>query len=127
MAEMMLAVVCYAAHDYRVEEVPKPQAGPGEVVIKMIASGICASDMKCFAGGLLFWGEHGNDGYVWPPCIAGHEFGGTVVALGEGAAEKHGIQIGDRVVAEQIIPCWNCRYCKRGQYWMCQTHHIFGF
>jgi L-iditol 2-dehydrogenase len=127
MTETMLAVVCHAPHDYRVEEVPKPRAGPREVIIQVEAAGICASDMKCFAGGLLFWGENMSGGYVSAPCIAGHEFGGRVVALGEGAAEKHGVRVGDRAVAEQIIPCWNCRFCKRGQYWMCQVHNIFGF
>jgi L-iditol 2-dehydrogenase len=50
-----------------------------------------------------------------------------VVALGEGAAEKHGIALGDRVIAEQIVPCDECRYCTRGEYWMCLPHHIFGF
>jgi threonine dehydrogenase-like Zn-dependent dehydrogenase len=125
--ETMHAVVCYAPYDYRVEEVPRPQPGPGELVVKVGAAGICASDIKCYTGGPLLWGEHGEGGYCEAPVIPGHEFAGTVVALGEGAAERHGVALGDHVVAEQIIPCGTCRFCKSGQYWMCEPHVIFGF
>jgi threonine dehydrogenase-like Zn-dependent dehydrogenase len=95
--------------------------------VKVGAAGICASDIKCYIGGHTFWGEHGEGGYCEAPVTAGHEFAGRVVALGEGAAERHGIQPGDHVVAEQIIPCGQCRFCKNGQYWMCEPHVIFGF
>ena len=123
----MVAVRTYGPRDYRVESVPVPVPGPGEVLIEVAACGICASDMKCWLGGELFWGKPGSRGYVDPGAIAGHEYSGTVVALGEGAAERHGVQLGDRVVAEQIIPCGECRFCRNDQYWMCQRHHIFGF
>lgn len=127
MEKTMLAVVTHGPRDYRVEEVPVPQPGPGELVIEVGAVGICASDMKCFLGGPLFWGEDGSGGYVEGPVIAGHEYAGRIVALGEGAAEKWGVREGDRVVAEQIVPCNECRYCQSGHYWMCQRHWIFGF
>ncbi|HWE60131.1 MAG TPA: alcohol dehydrogenase catalytic domain-containing protein, partial [Chloroflexota bacterium] len=106
---------------------PIPRPGPGEALVKVGAAGICASDIKCYIGGHTFWGEHGEGGYCEAPVTAGHEFAGRVVALGEGAAERHGIQPGDHVVAEQIIPCGQCRFCKNGQYWMCEPHVIFGF
>ena len=93
----------------------------------MGAAGICASDIKCYTGGALFWGRDGAGGYCEAPVVAGHEFAGTVAALGEGAAERHGVTLGDHVVAEQIIPCGQCRFCKNGQYWMCEPHVIFGF
>ncbi|MBX9332578.1 alcohol dehydrogenase catalytic domain-containing protein, partial [Serratia marcescens] len=54
-----------------------------------------------------------------------HEFYGRIAALGEGAEGKY--RIGERVIAEQIVPCWECRYCKSGSYWMCETHNIYGF
>src|SRR5215211_2833330 len=127
MAETMLAVVTHGPKDYRVEEVPVPVPGPGEVLIEVGAVGICASDMKCWLGGPLFWGTDGRSGYVEPPCIAGHEYAGRVVALGEGAADRHNVALGDRVVAEQIVPCGECRFCRNNQYWMCQVHDIFGF
>ncbi len=125
--ETMQAVVCHGPYDYRVERVPRPQPGQDEVVIKVGASGICASDVKCYTGGITFWGADGSGGYCEVPVIPGHEFAGTVVALGEGAADRHSVALGDRVVAEQIIPCGHCRFCKRGQYWMCEPHIIFGF
>jgi threonine dehydrogenase-like Zn-dependent dehydrogenase len=125
--EMMQAVVCYGPYDYRVERVSRPQPGPNQVLIKVGAAGICASDMKCYTGGVTFWGENGSGGYCDVPVIAGHEFAGRVVGLGEGAAERHDVALGDHVVAEQIIPCGKCRFCKNGQYWMCEPHIIFGF
>jgi threonine dehydrogenase-like Zn-dependent dehydrogenase len=127
VAETMLAVRTHGPRDYRVEEIPVPQPGPGELLIEVDACGICASDMKCFLGGELFWGKEGQPGYVEGPCVAGHEYAGRVVALGDGAAERHRVRLGDRVVAEQIVPCGECRFCRRDQYWMCQPHHIFGF
>jgi erythritol/L-threitol dehydrogenase len=123
----MQAVICHGPEDYRLEERPVPEPGPGEVMIRVESVGICASDIKCYLGASLFWGDEHRIGYCQPPVIPGHEFVGKVVALGEGAAEKYGLKIGDRAVSEQIVPCWKCRYCQRGQYWMCQVHDIYGF
>jgi L-iditol 2-dehydrogenase len=125
--ETMHAVVCHGPFDYRIEEVARPVPGPGEVLVKVGAAGICASDIKCFTGGHTFWGVDGSGGYADAPVTAGHEFAGIAVALGEGAGERHGISLGDHIVAEQIIPCNACRFCKSGQYWMCEPHIIFGF
>ncbi len=127
MPNTMQAVVCHGPRDYRIEDVPVPEPGPGELLIEVDAAGICASDMKCWLGGPLFWGTDGKGGYVEGPCIAGHEYAGHIVALGEGAAAHHGVNLGDRVVAEQIVPCGECRFCQRGEYWMCLPHQIFGF
>jgi threonine dehydrogenase-like Zn-dependent dehydrogenase len=123
----MQAVVCHGPQDYRLEEWAVPRPGPEEVVIQVKSVGICASDLKCYTGAPLFWGDEHRVGYCQPPVIPGHEFVGEVVALGEGAGEKYGLQPGDIAVSEQIVPCWNCRYCTRGQYWMCQEHEIYGF
>lgn len=123
----MQAIVCHAPLDYRLEEVPIPHAGLGEVIIKVNACGVCASDIKCYTGAPLFWGDEHRKPYVETPVIAGHEFIGEIVELGDGAAEKHGLKIGDTAIAEQIVPCWNCRYCRTGKYWLCQVHNIFGF
>ena len=123
----MPAVVCHAPGDYRMEEQPIPQPGPGEVVVRVLSVGICAGDAKCYHGAPLFWGDDSREGYCQPPVIPGHEFVGEVVALGEAAAEKYGLALGDVAVSEQIVPCWECRFCRRGQYWMCQVHDIYGF
>ncbi|MDA1193269.1 MAG: alcohol dehydrogenase catalytic domain-containing protein [Candidatus Poribacteria bacterium] len=121
------AVVCHGAFDYRWEDVPVPTAEPGEVVIEVGACGVCASDVKCYTGAPLFWGDADREGYVKGPVVPGHEFIGTVVELGDGAGEKYGLNVGDTAISEQIVPCNACRYCLRGQYWMCQVHDIYGF
>lgn len=123
----MRAVVCHGPEDYRLEERPVPRPGPGEVVIRVLSVGICASDLKCYTGAALFWGDEHREGYCQPPVIPGHEFVGEVVALGEGAAERYGLALGDHAISEQIVPCWHCRYCRRGQYWMCQNGDVYGF
>ena len=127
LSRTMPAVVCHGPGDYRLEEQPVPQPGPGEIVIRVQRVGICASDLKCYQGAPLFWGDDRRAGYCQPPVIPGHEFVGEVVALGEGAGERDGLALGDMAVSEQIVPCHQCRYCTRGQYWMCQVHDIYGF
>lgn len=121
----MTAIVCHGPEDYRVEQVRRPVPGPHEAVIRISACGICASDCKCWSGAKMFWG--GPDPYVKPPVVPGHEFFGVVDDIGEGAAEHFGIKLGDVVIAEQIVPCDRCRFCRSGKYWMCEVHNIFGF
>jgi erythritol/L-threitol dehydrogenase len=125
--ETMNAVVCYGPEDYRFEERPVPEPGPGEVLVKVASAGICASDVKCYHGAALFWGDEQRAAYCEPPVIPGHEFAAHVVGFGSGAAEARGLEIGDHVVSEQIVPCHECRYCRRGQYWMCQVSDCYGF
>lgn len=120
----MKAIVAYAPGDYRLEEVPTPTAGPGEIVIKVEACGICAGDIKAYGGAPSFWGDETQPAYIKAPMIPGHEFIGHVVELGEGV---EGFEIGERVISEQIVPCWQCRFCNRGQYWMCEKHDLYGF
>lgn len=125
----MPAVVCHAPEDYRLEEMPVPRPGPGEVLVRVHSVGICASDVKCYQGAALFWGDEHRTGYCQAPVIAGHEFAGEIVAVGEGAASAGGapLELGQVAVAEQIVPCWRCRFCRTGRYWMCQQHDIYGF
>jgi threonine dehydrogenase-like Zn-dependent dehydrogenase len=124
----MRSLICYGPQDYRLEEISVPEIGPGEVLVRVLGAGICAGDAKCFAGAPLFWGDEYRSAYCQPPITPGHEFVGEVVALGEGAAEKYGLSLGDRAISEQIVPCWECRFCKRGQYWMCDgKHDVYGF
>lgn len=127
--EEMMAVVCHAPKDYRLQKVKRPAAGINELVIKITSCGICAGDCKCYAGAARFWGdaEKNKPSYVKPPVIPGHEFLGHVVEAGEGAEEFHNVKVGDRVIAEQIVPCGKCRYCKTGYRWMCEVHDVYGF
>lgn len=123
----MQAVVCHGPEDYRYEEVPVPAPGPGEALVEVEACGICASDLKCYHGAPKFWGDEHRPAWAERNVIPGHEFVGRVVDLDAEAARRWGINVGDRVVAEQIVPCGSCRYCVRGDYWLCAPHNIFGF
>jgi erythritol/L-threitol dehydrogenase len=123
----MQAVVCHGPKDYRLERVTMPVAGPNELVIEIGACGICASDCKCYSGAAMFWGDKDKPSWVKAPVIAGHEFFGYVISSGAGALEHFGVSLGDRVIAEQIVPCSKCRYCTTGSYHMCEVHNIFGF
>lgn len=125
--QTMKAVRVHGIEDYRLEELPVPQVGPGQVLIRVLATGICASDVKTHFGAARVWGGGGMSPYIQTPVIPGHEFVGQVVALGDGAGQKHGLAVGDLAVSEQIVPCWGCRFCRRGEYWMCQQHDIYGF
>lgn len=123
----MRAVMCHGPHDYRYEEVSVPAIGEEDILVRVEACGVCAGDVKSYHGAAMFWGD-GNVLPPWndPPCVAGHEFIGTVAAIGDEAAKKHGLCVGDRAIAEQIVPCRKCRYCLDGHYWMCEEAHIHG-
>jgi threonine dehydrogenase-like Zn-dependent dehydrogenase len=123
----MRAVTCYGPEDYRLETRAVPTPGAGEALVKVEAVGICASDVKCYSGAPLFWGDEYREGYCQPPITPGHEFVGRIVELDDTARRRWGVDVGDRVVSEQIVPCWQCRYCQQGSYWMCQPHDIYGF
>lgn len=127
MSDTMRAVVCHGPRDYRLEQIPRPVPGPGEALIRVEAVGICASDLKCYHGAAKFWGDGSRPAYVETPVVPGHEFAGEVVELDDAAAARWGITVGDRVVSEQIVPCWTCRYCRTGNYHMCAPHDIYGF
>lgn len=113
----MRAAVTRAWNDIRIEQVPVPELEPGEALVHVGACGICATDLKIVSGGYPG---------VWPPAlpfIQGHEWAGTVVALGEGAT---GVQVGDRVAAENHKGCGACPMCRRGRYNLCEVARTKG-
>ena len=121
----MKALVAYSKDDYRlVKDYPTPACGPDDILIKTEACGICAGDLKCKHGAAMFWGDETQPSWVKPPFIPGHEFLGTVVEVG---VNRKDYRIGDRITADQIEPCGECRFCRNGHYWMCQPHNTFGF
>ena len=121
----MKALVAYGKGDYKFEEnYPTPECGPDDIIIKTEGCGICAGDLKCMHGAGRFWGDERSPSWVRPPFIPGHEFFGRIVELGENV---RGFSIGERITADQIVPCGECRFCKTGRYWMCQPHATFGF
>jgi erythritol/L-threitol dehydrogenase len=123
----MKAVVVHGPEDYRLDTVDVPTPGPGELLLRVDAVGVCASDLKCYHGAAKFWGDENRPAWAERDRIAGHEFVGTVVAGDEEAFAKRGVTVGDRIACEQIVPCWECRYCLMGAYWMCGPHDMFGF
>ncbi|MFD2618144.1 MDR/zinc-dependent alcohol dehydrogenase-like family protein [Terrilactibacillus laevilacticus] len=121
----MKAVMAYKPGDYQLVEVDTPKIENGkEIIIKVEACGICAGDVKAYGGAPSFWGDESQPAYIKAPMIPGHEFIGHIVAMGD---DVEGFKIGDRVISEQIVPCEKCRFCKRGQYWMCEKHDLYGF
>jgi L-iditol 2-dehydrogenase len=96
----------------RVEEVPVPEVGPGEVLIKVAACGICGTDIK-----KIF------QAYVPAPQILGHELAGTVVAVGPGVTKW---RVGDRVMSFHHIPCGACFYCERRLFSQCAQYKTTG-
>ena len=124
MAELMDAVVAHSADDYRLERVPVPEVGDGDILVKVEGCGICAGDVKATHGTARFWGGDGMPAYCEPPFIPGHEFFGRVVEVGKGVTE---FREGDRIISEQIVPCGKCRYCREGKYWLCDPHNVYGF
>lgn len=124
MKKTMQALRMYAPGDFRVEEVPVPEIGPGEILVQVEGAGICAGDVKTLHGGIRIWGTSPETRYIEAPCIGGHEFIGKVVAVGDGV---EGVEIGERMISEQIVPCGECRYCRTGDYWMCRQSDVYGF
>lgn len=122
--KMMNALKLYAPGDCRLERVPIPEIGDEEILIQVEACGICAGDIKTLHGGIRVWGTSEKDRYIEAPAIQGHEFVGRVVKFG---SKVKNVKFGDRMVSEQIVPCGECRFCREGNYGMCQRHWIYGF
>ena len=96
------AIVDHASGSISVEAIRVDDPGPGEVLVRIAASGVCHSDVWAI--------EHGNWGAPWP-MLFGHEGAGTVESVGEGVVH---VAPGDRVVLTWAVPCGRCRQCLRG-------------
>mgnify|MGYP000114849324 CR=1 FL=1 len=123
----MQAVIVHGPGDYRLEEIPVPTRGAGQILAKVEAVGICASDLKAYHGAAKFWGDENRPAWTETEVVPGHEIACRVVELDDQAREEFGVEVDDRIVVEQIVPCWECRYCNSGDYHMCQVHNMYGF
>ncbi len=108
----MRVAMYYNNRDVRIEDAPVPRIGPGEMLVKIVASGICGSDV-------MEWYRIKK-----APLVLGHEVAGEVVEVGEGV-EKW--RVGDRVAVSHHVPCNTCRYCLAGQHTVCETLHTTNF
>ncbi|SHE58993.1 zinc-dependent alcohol dehydrogenase family protein [Desulforamulus putei] len=109
----MRAAVIEGPHKISIQEVPYPTPGPGQVVVKVEACGICGTDYHILEGDFL-------SPY---PLIPGHEFSGTVHELGEGVQNW---QVGERVAVDPSVYCGECYYCLSNQGNMCQNWNAIG-
>ncbi len=102
----MKALLCYNQNEFRLEEIDKPEIGKEEMLIEMIYTGLCGSDIvKIF------------DPEIKKPAVFGHEVVGKVVETGE---KVTGFKPGDMVVTAHHIPCYHCHYCMHQSYSMCR-------
>jgi L-iditol 2-dehydrogenase len=102
----MRAAVYYSNSDIRIEQLPVPRIGPGELLVRIESSGICGSDV-------MEW-------YRRPraPLVLGHEVAGVVERAGDGVDR---FAPGDRVSVSHHVPCGKCLYCRRGRHSLCDT------
>jgi L-iditol 2-dehydrogenase len=108
----LLAAVYYNNHDVRIEEMAIPEIGEDEALLKVMASGICGSDV-------IEW-------YRVPkaPRVLGHEATGVIDKIG---SEVTSLKVGDRVFVSHHVPCNQCRYCQRGHHTACHTLHTTNY
>jgi L-iditol 2-dehydrogenase len=109
----MRAAVMYSPGDIRIEDVPKPAAASGEVLLRVAAVGVCGSDLPR----MLTKGAHRM------PIICGHEFSGHITEIGEGV---EGFGTGELVGVAPLIPCRVCDQCATGNFSRCRDYDYFG-
>jgi L-iditol 2-dehydrogenase len=101
----MKVAMYYNNHDVRLAEMAVPKIGPGELLVRIRASGICGSD-------LMEWYRVKK-----APLVLGHEIAGEIVEVGAGVAQ---FQVGERVFVSHHVPCGQCRYCRAGHQSVCE-------
>jgi L-idonate 5-dehydrogenase len=113
----MKAIVAHAAKDLRIEVHPRPEPGPGQVLIRMKTGGICGSDLHYF--------NHGGFGPITlkQPMVLGHEVAGVIETLGEGVDM---LTIGQLVAVSPSRPCGTCEYCREGRPNHCLNMRFYG-
>lgn len=108
----MRVAMYYNNNDVRLEEMPKPEIGPGEFLMKTMACGICGSDV-------LEWYR-----IKTAPRVLGHEATGVIAEVGAGV-ERY--SVGDKIFVSHHVPCGKCRYCQRGHHTSCETLHTTNY
>jgi len=109
----MKAVVIHAPGDIRYQEVPLSSLNSNEVRVAVRAAGICSTDLGRALGGKAYF----------YPIILGHELAGEVTEVG---SEVQGIEVGDHCAVAPLLPCFQCKWCERGQYSLCDNYNFLG-
>jgi L-iditol 2-dehydrogenase len=110
----MKALVLQQYNSLQIEDVPQPDCGPDEVLLRVRACGICGSDIH---------GMDGSTGRRRPPIIMGHEAAGEIAVVGSGV---RGFQTGDRVTFDSTVYCGRCQYCIAGDIHLCDNRRVLG-
>jgi L-iditol 2-dehydrogenase len=113
----MRASRLHAIRDVRLEDLPRPSPGPGEVLLKVAAVGVCGSDVHYYLHGRI------GSQAVTGPIIMGHEFSAWIAELGPGA---EGLEVGQLVAADPGIPCGTCEPCQEGHPNLCPNVRFCG-
>ncbi len=113
----MLACVIHRAHEVSLDPRPEPKPGPGEVVVRFGAGGICGSDLHYYQEGRV------GDFELREPLVLGHEVAGVVAQAGAGVTT---LRVGDRVAVNPARPCRQCRFCRAGRENLCPETRFFG-
>ena len=114
---MRAVVKAQAAPGVEIREVPVPEPGSGEVLVRVSAASVCGTDLHIFN-----W-DPWAQGRIHPPLIPGHEFAGAVAAVGRGVTA---VKEGDFVSAEMHVACGKCLQCRTGLAHVCQHVRILG-
>src|SRR5271155_4094008 len=112
LPERMKAPVYRGINDVRLEEMPVPAIGPGEVLIRVHSCGVCGTDLK-----KIHTGSHSA------PRIFGHETAGVIAAVGRDVTD---FKTGDRVVVFHHVPCGDCYYCRKKTFAQCNSYKRVG-
>src|SRR6266403_1022911 len=110
----MKALLLSKYRHLEIADLPNPVPGPGEILVKVAACGICGSDVH---------GYDGSSGRRIPPIVMGHEAAGRIAAVGSGVT---GLTEGDRVTFDSTIYCGACGYCKLGEVNLCDHRQVLG-
>src|SRR3954462_14178553 len=110
----MQALILSEYRKFTLADVPRPELGPTDVLVRVAACGICGSDVH---------GYDGSSGRRVPPIVMGHEAAGTVAEVG---SDVRRVKVGDRVTFDSTISCSKCEACQRGDVNLCTSRRVLG-
>lgn len=118
MSEASRAAVLVGERAMEIREFPLPRIGSDDGLLRIEATGVCGSDIDAY--------QHGSSMFYELPCVLGHELVGRVAEIGDEAAQRWGVGVGERIVVEEYLPCGTCRACLDGAYQMCRVRRYGG-